>query len=202
MKTQDLIVIDKPAGLVVHPGAGNETGTLVNALIAHCGDSLSGIGGVRRPGIVHRLDKETSGLLVVAKNDARTPVASPSSLPPMAATAGWSGAIWPSSGAFQSAIRGRFPPASAAAPPTARRSQCRAPPRPAKPLPTTRCLSASAIRPWPAWSAAASRPVAPTRSACIWRISDIRCWAIQPMVQGSGVPRLASLTRQRKLSRH
>lgn len=67
---EDVIVIDKPAGLVVHPGAGNETGTLVNALIAHCGDTLSGIGGVRRPGIVHRLDKDTSGLLVVAKNDA------------------------------------------------------------------------------------------------------------------------------------
>jgi len=67
---EDLIVIDKPAGLVVHPGAGHETGTLVNALIAHCGDSLSGIGGVKRPGIVHRLDKDTSGLLVVAKNDA------------------------------------------------------------------------------------------------------------------------------------
>lgn len=67
---EDLIVIDKPAGLVVHPGAGNETGTLVNALIAHCGDTLSGIGGVKRPGIVHRLDKDTSGLLVVAKNDA------------------------------------------------------------------------------------------------------------------------------------
>jgi 23S rRNA pseudouridine1911/1915/1917 synthase len=65
----DLIVIDKPAGLVVHPAAGHEDGTLVNALIAHCGDSLSGIGGVRRPGIVHRLDKDTSGLLVVAKND-------------------------------------------------------------------------------------------------------------------------------------
>jgi 23S rRNA pseudouridine1911/1915/1917 synthase len=65
----DLIVIDKPAGLVVHPAAGNRTGTLVNALIAHCGASLSGIGGVARPGIVHRLDKDTSGLLVVAKND-------------------------------------------------------------------------------------------------------------------------------------
>jgi len=65
----DLIVIDKPAGLVVHPGAGNPTGTLVNALIRHCGGSLSGIGGVRRPGIVHRLDKDTSGVLVVAKND-------------------------------------------------------------------------------------------------------------------------------------
>jgi 23S rRNA pseudouridine1911/1915/1917 synthase len=66
----DIIVIDKPCGLVVHPGAGHETGTLVNALIAHCGESLSGIGGVKRPGIVHRLDKDTSGLLVVAKNDA------------------------------------------------------------------------------------------------------------------------------------
>jgi 23S rRNA pseudouridine1911/1915/1917 synthase len=64
-----LIVIDKPAGLVVHPGAGNPRGTLVNALIAHCGDSLSGIGGVARPGIVHRLDKDTSGLMVVAKTD-------------------------------------------------------------------------------------------------------------------------------------
>jgi 23S rRNA pseudouridine1911/1915/1917 synthase len=65
----DIIVIDKPKGLVVHPSAGHETGTLVNALIAHCGISLSGIGGVRRPGIVHRLDKDTTGLLVVAKND-------------------------------------------------------------------------------------------------------------------------------------
>lgn len=67
---EDLIVIDKPAGLVVHPGAGNWSGTLVNALIHHCGASLSGIGGVRRPGIVHRLDKDTSGVMVAAKNDA------------------------------------------------------------------------------------------------------------------------------------
>lgn len=65
----DIVVIDKPMGLVVHPAAGHETGTLVNALIAHCGTSLSGIGGVRRPGIVHRLDKDTTGLMVVAKND-------------------------------------------------------------------------------------------------------------------------------------
>ncbi|MEQ1716885.1 MAG: RluA family pseudouridine synthase, partial [Hyphomicrobium sp.] len=65
----DVIVIDKPAGLVVHPAAGHDSGTLVNALIAHCGNSLSGIGGVERPGIVHRLDKDTSGLLVVAKSD-------------------------------------------------------------------------------------------------------------------------------------
>jgi 23S rRNA pseudouridine1911/1915/1917 synthase len=66
---EDIVVIDKPKGLVVHPAAGHETGTLVNALIAHCGASLSGIGGVRRPGIVHRLDKDTTGLMVVAKND-------------------------------------------------------------------------------------------------------------------------------------
>jgi len=64
-----LIVIDKPKDLVVHPAAGHATGTLVNALIAHCGDSLSGIGGVKRPGIVHRLDKDTTGLMVVAKTD-------------------------------------------------------------------------------------------------------------------------------------
>jgi 23S rRNA pseudouridine1911/1915/1917 synthase len=64
-----VVVIDKPAGLVVHPAAGHQTGTLVNALIAHCGETLSGIGGVMRPGIVHRLDKDTSGVMVVAKTD-------------------------------------------------------------------------------------------------------------------------------------
>jgi len=67
---EHLVVIDKPAGLVVHPAAGHESGTLVNALLAHCGASLSGIGGVKRPGIVHRLDRDTSGLLVAAKTDA------------------------------------------------------------------------------------------------------------------------------------
>src|SRR6185369_13960656 len=66
---EHLLVVDKPAGLVVHPAAGNLDGTLVNALLHHCGGSLSGIGGVARPGIVHRIDKGTSGLLVVAKND-------------------------------------------------------------------------------------------------------------------------------------
>ena len=66
----DIIVINKPSGMVVHPAAGNYNGTLVNALLSHCGNSLSGIGGVIRPGIVHRIDKDTSGLLVVAKNDA------------------------------------------------------------------------------------------------------------------------------------
>ena len=65
----DLIVIDKPAGMVVHPAPGTPSGTLVNALLHHCGDTLSGIGGERRPGIVHRIDKDTTGLLVVAKSD-------------------------------------------------------------------------------------------------------------------------------------
>ena len=65
----DIIVINKPVGMVVHPAAGNPSGTLVNALLYHCGTSLSGVGGVIRPGIVHRIDKDTSGLLVVAKND-------------------------------------------------------------------------------------------------------------------------------------
>ena len=65
----DLLVLDKPAGLVVHPAPGNQDGTLVNALLAHCGDTLPGIGGERRPGIVHRLDKDTSGVMVVAKSD-------------------------------------------------------------------------------------------------------------------------------------
>lgn len=66
---EHVLVINKPAGLVVHPGAGNQSGTLVNALLHHCKDDLSGIGGVARPGIVHRLDKDTSGLLIVAKHD-------------------------------------------------------------------------------------------------------------------------------------
>lgn len=65
----DLIVVNKPAGMVVHPAPGHSSGTLVNALLGHCADSLSGIGGIKRPGIVHRLDKDTSGLMVIAKND-------------------------------------------------------------------------------------------------------------------------------------
>src|SRR5262249_37655962 len=84
-----LLVLMKPAGLVVHPAPGNPDRTLVNALLAHCGDSLAGIGGVKRPGIVHRLDKDTSGLMVVAKNDPTHPALSrlvathhPTPLPP------------------------------------------------------------------------------------------------------------------------
>lgn len=69
----DLLVVNKPKGMVVHPAAGNYTGTLVNALLYHCGSSLSGINGVLRPGIVHRIDKDTSGLLIVAKMTVPTP---------------------------------------------------------------------------------------------------------------------------------
>lgn len=67
---EDVIVVNKPAGLVVHPAPGHPDGTLVNALLHHCGDSLSGIGGEKRPGIVHRIDRDTSGLIIAAKNDA------------------------------------------------------------------------------------------------------------------------------------
>lgn len=66
----DIVVVNKPSGMVVHPAPGSPSGTLVNALLAHCGDDLSGVGGMKRPGIVHRIDKDTSGLLVVAKTDA------------------------------------------------------------------------------------------------------------------------------------
>ncbi|MBO5127598.1 MAG: RluA family pseudouridine synthase, partial [Clostridia bacterium] len=66
----DLIIVNKPCGMVVHPAPGHSSGTLVNALMYHCGDSLSGIGGVQRPGIVHRIDRDTSGLICAAKNDA------------------------------------------------------------------------------------------------------------------------------------
>ncbi len=183
----DLIVIDKPAGLVVHPGAGHETGTLVNALIAHCGDSLSGIGGVRRPGIVHRLDKDTSGLLVVAKNDRgpSRPVASSS--PPMAAMAGCERAYLALVWGVPERNRGTIAAGSAAAAPTARRwRSSRSARRRAKPSPTMRCSRrfGNAAR-WRACSAACWKPAAPTRSACTWRISAIRCWAIRPMARAS-----------------
>ena len=108
----DLLVLDKPAGLVVHPAPGNPDHTLVNALLAHCGDSLSGIGGVRRPGIVHRLDKNTSGVMVVAKND-RDPPGAVQALrrprPRRASIRPWSGASRsPRPGTIEAAI-GRHP---------------------------------------------------------------------------------------------
>ena len=119
-----LIVIDKPRGLVVHPAAGNPSGTLVNALIAHCGASLSGIGGVKRPGIVHRLDKDTTGLMVVAKNDRAHKALLRASSPIMAAAETWSANISPLSGARRTVRTARSTPRSTATPrpATSRRS--------------------------------------------------------------------------------
>lgn len=103
----DLIVLDKPAGLVVHPAPGNEDGTLVNALLAHCGDSLTGIGGERRPGIVHRLDKDTSGVMVVAKTEAAHAALSEAfaarDIDRIYLALAW-GMMAPSSGSFEGAI--------------------------------------------------------------------------------------------------
>ncbi len=103
----DLLVIDKPAGLVVHPAPGNPDGTLVNALIAHCGDGLSGIGGVRRPGIVHRLDKETSGLMVVAKND-RAHAGLASQFEARTIERAYHAVVWGAPGAAAGAIEGNI----------------------------------------------------------------------------------------------
>ena len=119
-----VIVIDKPAGLVVHPAAGNETGTLVNALIAHCGDSLSGIGGVKRPGIVHRLDKDTSGVMVVAKTDRAHRALEPAVRRPRPHRAAQRAATWRSSGACRTGRAARSTPRSTATRVRARRWRC------------------------------------------------------------------------------
>ena len=169
----DLIVIDKPAGLVVHPGAGNITGTLVNALIAHCGESLSGIGGVKRPGIVHRLDKDTSGLLVVAKNDAAH-----RALSAQFADHGRDGPLAPRIrraclGRAETPYRRRSTPPSIAIS-NNRQKQAVAPVRRAaarSPIMRSTSGSERSLAPGPAgWKRAAR-----TKSACIWRISGIRC---------------------------
>jgi len=139
-----LIVIDKPAGLVVHPAAGHATGTLVNALIAHCGDSLSGIGGVKRPGIVHRLDKDTTGLMVVAKTD-RAHQSLAAQFADMAATG-------PLRRGLSGVRLGRAGPAQrhhrrAARPPSEQpRPHGGPPPTAAWPSPIGRCWSASTAR--------------------------------------------------------
>ena len=174
----DIIVIDKPAGLVVHPAAGHATGTLVNALIAHCGDSLSGIGGVKRPGIVHRLDKDTSGLMVVAKTDRAH-----QALAAQFADHGRTGPLERGYLAFVWGAPDR-PQGTIDAPidrhPHARDKMAVRGRAGARPSPIGRCWNAipapTASRS-PAWSTAGWRPAAPTRSACIWPISATRCWA-------------------------
>ena len=193
----DIIVIDKPKGLVVHPAAGNWTGTLVNALIAHCGESLSGIGGERRPGIVHRLDKDTTGLMVVAKNDRAH-----RALAAQFAGHGRGGGpfergylafVWGAPDRPRGTIDrpiGRHPHARNrmaireggreaithwqvleryGGSKGARRA---APAR----TPATR---------WQACSPAGSKPAARTRFGCIWPRSAIRCWAMTSMGRDS-----------------
>ena len=183
----DIIVIDKPAGLVVHPAAGHDSGTLVNALIAHCGESLSGIGGVKRPGIVHRLDKDTSGLLVVAKTDRAH-----RGLAAQFADHGRTGAleraylalVW---GVPDPTARRRRRRRSPAAPRTARKWRS---------SPTIAAATPSRIMPWRRCSApprargelacaARWRPAARTRSGSIWRRSATRCSATRATGPGS-----------------
>ena len=163
----DLIVINKPKGLVVHPAAGHEFGTLVNALIAHCGASLSGIGGVRRPGIVHRLDKDTTGLMVVAKNDRAH-----QSLTAQFADHGRTGPMQRGYMAFAWACR-----TASAAPSTRRSTATRTPARrwrsakaAARPSPigkSRRLIQDATTSRSPRFSPANSKPGGPTRSGCI-----------------------------------
>ena len=184
-------------GLVVHPAAGHDSGTLVNALIAHCGESLSGIGGVRRPGIVHRLDKDTSGLLVVAKTDRAH-----RGLSAQFADHGRTG---PLERAYHGAGLGRARPGRAASieAPIGRsvrepredggRRRRSRPPRAARTTPSRRC-SAPPRRRWRASCAAGWRPAARTRSASTWPRSAIRCSATRATGSGfthQGGPALA-----------
>ena len=176
----DLLVLDKPAGLVVHPAPGNPDHTLVNALLAHCGDSLSGIGGVRRPGIVHRLDKDTSGVMVVAKNDCAhhrlaelfaahdlTRIYQAAGLgrpprPPGARSRRPSAAIRSTASAWRCARRAAGPPS---------------------PSTGSSAGSAGRWRPWPAWWAPSWRPAGPIRCASIWPISAARSSATRSMAE-------------------
>ena len=171
----EIIVIDKPRGMVVHPAAGNTTGTLVNALIAHCGASLSGIGGVRRPGIVHRLDKDTTGVMVVAKTDRAH-----AKLSAQFADHGRTGPLQRGYLAF---VWGR--PTGPAAPSSSRSTgtpmpatRWRSGPAAGRPSPIGRCWSGFRAGGTPASRSRASlpagwRPAAPTRFGSIWRMPAI-----------------------------
>ena len=174
----DLIVVDKPAGLVVHPAPGNPDRTLVNALLAHCGASLSGIGGVRRPGIVHRLDKDTSGLMVAAKNDAAHHGLS-AQFATRRLSRTYHAVAWgvprPGEGRIEGAI-GRDP-----------RNRKRMAVRKAAASPLPRaivCYNRGARS--GASSNAGWRPGAPTRSGSIWRTQATRCSAMPSMAGPAG----------------
>ena len=183
----DLLVLNKPAGLVVHPAPGNPDNTLVNALLAHCGDSLSGIGGVRRPGIVHRLDKDTSGVMVVAKNDvthqALSKLFAAHDLTRIYQALVWGGPKAPK-GTIDAAI-GRHPvdrKRMAVRKTSGRQGDHR--------LLGGEARSARRWRPSPAWWAPSWRPAAPIRSASIWPTSAARWSAIRSMAGSPATPPL------------
>ena len=196
---EHLIVIDKRAGMVVHPAAGNWSGTLVNALIAHCGMSLSGIGGVKRPGIVHRLDKDTSGLMVVAKTDRAH-----RALAKQFADHGREGPLQREYAAFVWGVP--HPRKGMIDAPLGRKSenrQKRAVVREGGKEaithyqvmesfdgPETQALASLVPAVW--------RPGAPIRSGYIWRISAIRLSVTRPMAPVSG-PRPNCLARRRAM---
>ncbi len=176
-RTTDLIVLDKPAGLVVHPAPGNEDGTLVNALLAHCGDTLPGIGGERRPGIVHRLDKDTSGIMVVAKTEQALAALS-AAFAAREHRARLPGAVLGRAGAGRRRLRGGHRPRSARSQAHGRRRARRQ--GRAHPLPDA---GGGGRRGEPA-AAAGWRPAAPIRSGCISRRPVIRCWATRSTCAG------------------
>ena len=176
-----LIVLNKPAGMAVHPAPGSEAGTLVNALLHHCAGSLAGIGGVSRPGIVHRLDKDTSGVMVAAKTDA--------------AHAGLSAlfAAHDIDRLYVALVRGAPHPARGTVETRIGRSahdrkkmavlksgDARRSPTTGWSRPMARPTS-----PWPRASPAGWRPAARTRSASTWRSGTRRCWAIRSMARAS-----------------
>ncbi len=195
---RDVIVVDKPAHLVVHPGAGHSSGTLVNALIAHCGDSLSGIGGVKRPGIVHRLDKGTSGLLVVAKNDAAH-----QSLSDQFAAHGTDGRmhraylalVWGKPLRPRGAIAARLQRSQA------NRTKIAVAKGEAGRHATTHyeVLDTFDTRPGRCRCCDCNwRPAARIKFACTWRTSDIRCSATRPTAATSRPRRGGSAKRRRR----
>ncbi len=169
---RDLIVLDKPAGLVVHPAPGNRDGTLVNALLAHCGPGFTGIGAEKRPGIVHRLDKDTSGVMVVAKTQLANDVLTPPSPPAIwsAPTSRCAGALpTPLSGEIEGAIgRDRRD-----------RKRMAVVSHGGKAALTRYKRHTSVRRRRRLWWSAAWPPAGPIRSASIWRPAAIRLLAIR-----------------------